>query len=147
MRVASTMATTCFSAALHRSSSSVTTGAPRSAFPTTSADGLMSTAPPTRRRWRSQTRCANRNDQHIENLKVPGRIIVMNSLRLIATLAALAAFASAPAQAQEAKSLKLGFMSTMSGPVGALGVEQRRGLDMAIADLGGKIGGLTVDLA
>jgi branched-chain amino acid transport system substrate-binding protein len=71
----------------------------------------------------------------------------MNSLRLIATLAALAAFASAPAQAQESKSLKLGFMSTMSGPVGALGVEQRRGLDMAIADLGGKIGGLTVDLA
>ena len=31
--------------------------------------------------------------------------------------------------------------------IGALGVEQRRGLDMAIADLGGKIGGLTVDLA
>jgi ABC-type branched-subunit amino acid transport system substrate-binding protein len=34
----------------------------------------------------------------------------------------------------------------MSGPIGALGVEQRRGLDMAIADLGGKIGGLSVDL-
>jgi branched-chain amino acid transport system substrate-binding protein len=34
----------------------------------------------------------------------------------------------------------------MSGPIAALGVEQRRGLDLALADLGGKIGGMPVEI-
>jgi branched-chain amino acid transport system substrate-binding protein len=50
------------------------------------------------------------------------------------------------ARAEDAKTLRLGFMSTMSGPIGALGAEQKRALDMAIADLGGKIGGLPVEV-
>jgi branched-chain amino acid transport system substrate-binding protein len=50
------------------------------------------------------------------------------------------------AHAQEPRALRLGFMSSMSGPIGALGGEQKRGLDLAIADLGGKIGGLPVEL-
>lgn len=68
--------------------------------------------------------------------------------KILLTTAAVAAFAGAQvsAQAEEGK-LKLGFMSTMSGPIGALGNEQKRGLDMAIADLGGKIGGLTVEVS
>jgi branched-chain amino acid transport system substrate-binding protein len=73
----------------------------------------------------------------------------MSRIMLAAAASAIALLAchAQPSPAQEGKSLKLGFMSTMSGPVGALGVEQRRGLDMAITDLGGKIGDLTVDLA
>ena len=73
----------------------------------------------------------------------------MRRLTLLATATAVAFMVGHlnPASAQETKTLKLGFMSSMSGPIGALGVEQKRGLDMAIAELGGKIGGLTVDLA
>ena len=68
--------------------------------------------------------------------------------RLLITTAAVAAFAGAQlgARAEDGK-LKLGFMSTMSGPIGALGAEQKRALDLAIADLGGKIGGLPVEVS
>lgn len=67
---------------------------------------------------------------------------------LCATAAAAALVGLQPgAQAQDAKTLKLGFMSTMSGPLGALGNEQKRALDLAIEDLGGKIGGLPVEVS
>lgn len=64
-----------------------------------------------------------------------------------AATAAILAGLTFGAQAQEAKTLKLGFMSTMSGPIGALGNEQKRALDLAIEDLGGKIGGLKVEVS
>ena len=60
--------------------------------------------------------------------------------------AALLAFASHQTASAQERALRLGFMSSMSGPIGALGGEQRRGLDLAISDLGGKIGGLSVEL-
>lgn len=67
---------------------------------------------------------------------------------LVATAAAaILAGSQLGAAAQGTKTLKLGFMSTMSGPIGALGNEQKRALDMAIADLGGKIGGLPVEVS
>jgi branched-chain amino acid transport system substrate-binding protein len=64
----------------------------------------------------------------------------------IIVMATLLALASSNAASAQERTLRLGFMSTMSGPIAALGVEQRRGLDLAIADLGGKIGGLPVEI-
>jgi branched-chain amino acid transport system substrate-binding protein len=64
----------------------------------------------------------------------------------IAIAAALFALASHQTANAQERTLRLGFMSTMSGPIAALGVEQRRGLDLAIADLGGKIGGMPVEI-
>ncbi len=64
----------------------------------------------------------------------------------IAIAAALFVLASHSTAGAQERALRLGFMSSMSGPIAALGVEQRRGLDLAIADLGGKIGGLPVEI-
>ena len=76
-----------------------------------------------------------------------GRNMTMLNLRPALAFAALLALAAQhQAHAQEKRALRLGFMSSMSGPIGALGVEQKRGLDLAISDLGGKIGGLPVEL-
>jgi branched-chain amino acid transport system substrate-binding protein len=48
--------------------------------------------------------------------------------------------------AADAQTIRLGFMSSLSGPLGSLGPEQRRGLDLALEDLGGKLGGLPVEV-
>jgi branched-chain amino acid transport system substrate-binding protein len=64
--------------------------------------------------------------------------------RSIAAALALAAAGVAPAGAAEA--LKVGFVSTLSGPGGALGVEIRDGFQLALAQRGGKLGGLPVQL-
>lgn len=42
--------------------------------------------------------------------------------------------------------IKLGFLTTLSGPLGVLGQEQKRGLEIALQHLDGKIGGRTVEL-
>jgi branched-chain amino acid transport system substrate-binding protein len=64
----------------------------------------------------------------------------------IVIAAVLFVLASHSAASAQDRTLRLGFMSSMSGPIGALGGEQRRGLDLAISDLGGKIGGLPVEI-
>jgi branched-chain amino acid transport system substrate-binding protein len=69
----------------------------------------------------------------------------MRGLSIAVAAALLAVSSQGSASAQE-RTLRLGFMSSMSGPIGALGSEQRRGLDLALADLGGKIGGLPVEI-
>ena len=43
-------------------------------------------------------------------------------------------------------SIKLGFIAAQSGPLGVLGAEQKRGLDLALDSLGGKLGGLPVEV-
>lgn len=56
------------------------------------------------------------------------------------TAAALACIATAfalPAQAE----LRIGFMAPMSGPLGITGQELRRGFDLALEHLGGRVGG------
>lgn len=53
--------------------------------------------------------------------------------------------ASLSAQAAEPP-VKLGFIAAQSGPLGVLGAEQKRGLDLALAQLGGKLGGREVKL-
>jgi branched-chain amino acid transport system substrate-binding protein len=61
--------------------------------------------------------------------------------RLILVGLALAASA-APALAVD--HIKLGFMVALSGVGGVVGEEQRRGLDLALAELGNKLGGVPV---
>jgi branched-chain amino acid transport system substrate-binding protein len=51
--------------------------------------------------------------------------------------ACLSTLAVAPSPAQEP--IKLGFLTTLSGPQGVIGQEQKRGLELAIEHLGGKI--------
>ncbi len=61
----------------------------------------------------------------------------------MAIAAAAVGLASA---AQAADTIKLGFMASMSGVTGQAGLEQQRGLELALADLGGKLGGMPVTL-
>ena len=63
-------------------------------------------------------------------------------MRRIALLAAaLLAF-----QAQAANELKIGYLSTLSGPAGAIGVEVRDGFNLALKMAGGKLGGLKTEI-
>ena len=66
----------------------------------------------------------------------------LNPFIAAAALAALSL--AAPAQAQQP--FKLGLLTTLSGPQGVIGQEQKRGLELALAQLGGKIGGLPVEI-
>ena len=65
----------------------------------------------------------------------------------IATLgaAALVAF-SAPLVANAANELKIGFLSTLSGPAGGIGIEIRDGFNLAVKLAGGKLGGLPTEV-
>jgi branched-chain amino acid transport system substrate-binding protein len=67
----------------------------------------------------------------------------MVSLRA-AAIVVLLAFAS---HAQAADKLKLGFLAAFSGPLGLAGGEMKRGFDVALEELGGKIGGLPVEVS
>jgi branched-chain amino acid transport system substrate-binding protein len=60
-----------------------------------------------------------------------------------ATIAALA-FGLQPAWAQE--SIKIGFVSTFSGPQAAIGEDMRRSVDLALEHLGGKMGGKKIEV-
>ena len=48
--------------------------------------------------------------------------------------------------AQAASELKIGFLSTLSGPAGAIGIEIRDGFNLALKLAGGKLGGLPTDV-
>ena len=60
-----------------------------------------------------------------------------------ATIAALA-FGLHPAWAQE--SIKIGFVSTFSGPQAAIGEDMRRSVELALEHLGGKTGGKKIEV-
>jgi branched-chain amino acid transport system substrate-binding protein len=65
--------------------------------------------------------------------------------RFLASLAA-AVVVAACLPAQAADKLRIGFMSTLSGPAGALGVDIRDGFNLAVKHAGGKLGGIPLDL-
>lgn len=67
----------------------------------------------------------------------------MNRLACFAATAALALAATA-AHAQD--KLKIGLITTLSGPPAVLGQQQRNGLQLAIKSLGNKLGGREVEL-
>jgi branched-chain amino acid transport system substrate-binding protein len=61
-----------------------------------------------------------------------------------AVMAAALTAATAPAAAQE--KLKIGLLTTLSGPPAALGQQQRNGFQLALKTLGNKLGGREVEL-
>src|SRR6516162_10669681 len=58
--------------------------------------------------------------------------------------AALAALSTAPAAAQQ--SVKIGFISTFSGPTATIGNDMRNSFELALDHLGRKIGGLPAEV-
>src|SRR6185437_11390432 len=71
--------------------------------------------------------------------------IGMRNLTIGLAALALAALASAmPAQAQAQAPLKIGFITTLSGPASYLGADIRDGFNLAIKQESGKLGGVPV---
>jgi branched-chain amino acid transport system substrate-binding protein len=64
----------------------------------------------------------------------------------IKSLAAVMVAFAFSAAAQAASELKIGFLSTLSGPAGAIGVEIRDGFNLALKLAGGKLGGLPTEV-
>jgi branched-chain amino acid transport system substrate-binding protein len=64
----------------------------------------------------------------------------------VSVAACVAAFLVAPAAAQAPKELKVGFVSTLSGPAGGIGVELRDGFNLAIKMAGGRLGGMPTEV-
>jgi branched-chain amino acid transport system substrate-binding protein len=58
--------------------------------------------------------------------------------------AAFSLFAAAPASAQQ--KLKIGFISTFSGPGGVIGADMRNSVELALDHLGRKVGGLETEI-
>src|SRR3989337_1623202 len=65
------------------------------------------------------------------------------TVTLIAGLVA-AAFAATPAFAQQ--KVKIGFITTLSGPAGIIGEHMKNSVELALDHLGRKIGGLDVEV-
>jgi branched-chain amino acid transport system substrate-binding protein len=63
-----------------------------------------------------------------------------------AMLAAAAALTLATAAADAQEKLKIGILTTLSGPPAVLGQQQRNGFQLAVKTLGGKLGGREVEL-
>src|SRR4051794_4891444 len=64
----------------------------------------------------------------------------MKKMMLVAALGLIAT------QAAAQEKLKVGILTTLSGPPAALGVQQRNGFQLALKNLGGKLGGREVEL-
>ncbi|MFO0103637.1 MAG: ABC transporter substrate-binding protein, partial [Betaproteobacteria bacterium] len=61
----------------------------------------------------------------------------------LAAAALVAGLAGAPAYAQ---TVKVGIAQDLSGPFAALGAEARDGFNLALKQLGGKLGGLNAEI-
>jgi branched-chain amino acid transport system substrate-binding protein len=66
------------------------------------------------------------------------------AFKLFASALTIAATLSQPALA--ADRLKVGFLTTLSGPGGAIGTDIRDGFNLAVKHAGGKLGGISLDL-
>jgi branched-chain amino acid transport system substrate-binding protein len=64
---------------------------------------------------------------------------------LVAAAAAALALAAGPAMAQQ-KTVKIGFISTFSGPTAVIGNDMRNALELGLDQLGRKLGGLPVEV-
>ena len=62
------------------------------------------------------------------------------------TLMAAVAATALAGSAQAANELKIGFLSTLSGPASALGIEVRDGFNLAVKLAGGRLGGMPTEI-
>ena len=69
----------------------------------------------------------------------------MKRVAVLAAVVAVLAAASVPAPAQQ-KSVKIGFISTFSGPTAVIGNDMRNSFELALDHLGRKMGGLPVEV-
>jgi len=69
---------------------------------------------------------------------------MQNRTRTLFAAVIAAAFLSAPAFAQQ--KLKIGFISTFSGPVGAIGADMKNSVELALEHLHGKVGGMDTEM-
>jgi branched-chain amino acid transport system substrate-binding protein len=74
--------------------------------------------------------------------RLPEEWDMNKKLAVMAAVAALAFASEAGAQ----EKLKIGILTTLSGPPAALGVQQRNGFQLGLKTLGGKLGGREVEL-
>jgi len=65
--------------------------------------------------------------------------------RILLGAAALLAFAASPALPQQ-KTIKIGFISTFSGPPAAIGTDMRNSFELGLDHVGRKLGGLPVEV-
>lgn len=65
--------------------------------------------------------------------------------KVLLSACAIVALATAPAVAQQ-KTIKIGFVSTFSGPVAAIGNDMRNSFELALDHMGRKLGGLPVEV-
>jgi len=72
------------------------------------------------------------------------KLLTLHPLRL--TLAATAALALLASAAQAADKVKVGMLSTLSGPGAGLGVDIRDGFNLGLKHAGGKLGGLSAEV-
>ena len=68
-----------------------------------------------------------------------------NMKKTLVAAGAIMALVSAPAMAQQ-KSVKIGFVSTFSGPTAVIGNDMRNSFELALDHLGRKMGGLPVEV-
>ena len=64
----------------------------------------------------------------------------------VSVLALVAAFAMTSTAASAQEKVKIGLITTLSGPPAALGQQQRNGFQLALKTLGNKLGGRDVEL-
>jgi branched-chain amino acid transport system substrate-binding protein len=67
-------------------------------------------------------------------------------MKRLSTMLAVATVALSASAVAAQEKLKIGLITTLSGPPAALGQQQRNGLQLAIKSLGGKLGGRDVEL-
>ena len=65
--------------------------------------------------------------------------------RIAVVAAAGLALLAGPATAQD-KTIKIGFISTFSGPAGAIGTDMKNAFELGLDHLGRKLGGLPVEV-
>jgi branched-chain amino acid transport system substrate-binding protein len=66
--------------------------------------------------------------------------------KLLSTLAMTAVLGMVASAAGAQEKLKIGLLTTLSGPPAALGTQQRNGFQLALKNMGGKLGGREVEL-
>lgn len=66
--------------------------------------------------------------------------------KLLSTLAMTAVLGMVAGAAGAQEKLKIGLLTTLSGPPAALGTQQRNGFQLALKNMGGKLGGREVEL-